>query len=155
MNLNSFSLKETLRIGKKIAEFARKGDVFCLSGELGAGKTLLAKGIAWGLGINKDAVISPTFVILRQYSGRLPLYHFDLYRLNNPGEILDLGYEEFFFGDGLTIVEWPDRLKWLLPEDCLNIRLSIRGENKRAFSIQAKGKRSKLLLRSLHENLGN
>ncbi|MFA5356213.1 MAG: tRNA (adenosine(37)-N6)-threonylcarbamoyltransferase complex ATPase subunit type 1 TsaE [Candidatus Omnitrophota bacterium] len=150
----SRSVKETLKIGSVIAKNSRKGDIICLFGEFGAGKTVLTKGIASGLGIKMGDVISPSFVLIRQHSrGRIPLYHFDLYRLERVNDILALGYEEYFYDDGVTVVEWADRLKSLLPREYLKIRLRIRSDLTRAFEFSAFGRRHKELLRKINEDI--
>ncbi len=152
MQLISKSISETLNIGRCLSRRLRPGDIICLSGQLGSGKTVLAKGIARGLGIKKQEIVSPTFVLLRQYSeGRAPLYHFDLYRLKSPEDILGLGYEEYLYGDGITVVEWPDRLGCLTPQDYLLITLEMRGEKKRRLKFKAFGKNYQRLLRQIHE----
>jgi tRNA threonylcarbamoyladenosine biosynthesis protein TsaE len=152
MRLISASIRRTLNIGRSLSRRLRPGDIVCLAGQLGSGKTILAKGMAWGLGIKMQEIVSPTFVLLRQYSeGRLPFYHFDLYRLNSPGDILGLGYEEYFYGDGITAIEWPDRLKYLTPQDYLLIELAVYGRNKRSLKFRAFGRRYKELLQNIHE----
>lgn len=156
MKLSSESVQETLNIGRLIGKALKPQDIIGLSGKLGSGKTVLAKGIAWGLGIKKNEIVSPSFVLLRQYpNSRLPFYHFDLYRLKLPEDILGLGYEEYLYADGVTAIEWPDRLKYLLPKDYLNIELVIRGKNKRALRFKAFGRRYLELLREIHENIGH
>src|SRR3989338_4907104 len=110
MVLISNSPRETMSIGKRIAKKLRKGDILCLFGEFGSGKTILTKGIALGLSLKKEEIISPSFVLLRQYSkAKIPLYHFDLYRLKKMQEIISLGYEEYFYNQGITVVEWAGR----------------------------------------------
>ncbi len=152
MRITSSSVKDTLKIGKAIAKNLKKGDIVCLFGNLGSGKTVLTKGIALGLGIRASEIISPTFVLIRQHTkSKLPVYHFDLYRLTSPKEIVNLGYEEYFFGDGVTIIEWADRLKYLLPKEYLKIKLSVAASNKRLFEFKASGSRHKELLNSLKE----
>lgn len=154
MKLSSESVQETLNIGRLIGKALKPQDIIGLSGKLGSGKTVLAKGIAWGLGIKKNEIVSPSFVLLRQYpDSRLPFYHFDLYRLKLPEDILGLGYEEYLYADGVTAIEWPDRLKYLLPKDYLNIELVIRGKNKRTLRFKAFGRRYLELLRKIHENI--
>ena len=108
---------ETEEIGKKLTQNVKPGDVFCLKGDLGAGKTVFAKGFASGLGI-KSEIPSPTFTILNEYhSGRLSLFHFDLYRLRDQNELFGIGYEEYFYGDGVTIIEWPEIAGSLVPQN--------------------------------------
>jgi len=156
MKFISNSVNDTIIIGKAIARNAKKGDIICLFGNLGSGKTVLTKGIAVGLGLNKDNIVSPSFVLLKEYlNAKVPLFHFDLYRLKNPKDILDIGYEEYLFGDGLTVIEWADRLKVLRPEEFLSISLSVKGRSKRQLVFKAEGKRHKELLRKIHENIIN
>ena len=109
-------------MGRVLGEWAQPGDVFLLTGPLGAGKTCLTQGLAWGLGVVEYAR-SPTFVIMTRYRGRMTLYHFDLYRINDPLEAWDLGLDEQLFGDGACVVEWADRAGELFPPDCLWIDL--------------------------------
>jgi len=156
MKLFSNSIKDTMVIGKAIARNVKKGDIICLFGNLGSGKTVLTKGIAEGLGVDKKNIVSPSFVILREYlKARVPLFHFDLYRLKDPKDILYIGYEEYLFGDGLTVIEWADRLKSLKLEEFLSINLSVKGNSKRQLVFKAKGKHYKDLLRGIHENIIN
>lgn len=117
----------TKEYGYRLAEEAVPGQVIALIGDLGAGKTTLTKYIAEGLGVTEH-VQSPTFTIVREYhSGRMPLYHFDVYRINDPDEMFEIGYEEYFYGDGLCVVEWADKIEELLPEGTRIIRLSYGG----------------------------
>ena len=154
MKIISQSVSDTLNIGRKIAKSLNKGDIICLYGELGSGKTVLTKGIAWGLGISRRAIISPSFVLIRPYSGKkMPLYHFDLYRLKEQKEISVLGYEEYLYGDGITVIEWADRLGYLLPREFLRIELFIRANSQRLLRIKAVGLRYAQLLRGIGENI--
>ena len=123
---------ETRALGLELAASARQGTVIALIGELGTGKTTLTKAIAEGLGVT-ESVTSPTFAILKEYaSGRLPLYHFDLYRIDDAEALYALGVEEYFCGDGVTVVEWADRAEELLPQDAIVIRLAYgRDANER------------------------
>lgn len=151
----STSVGQTLKIGSKLARHLRGGEIILLSGALGSGKTVLAKGIAQGLGINKDDVISPTFVLLRVHKGKHLLQHFDLYRLRSIEEIFALGYEEYFYSPAVTLIEWPQRLKFLLPKEFLKISLFTKAKNKRCLKFIAKGKRHKELLDKIHEDTGH
>ena len=141
IRIKSDSRGETLKIGRLLGRALRQGDIVCLSGELGAGKTVFTKGIATGMGISQDAIVSPTFILIRQHhQGRIPLYHFDLYRLKDPQDILLLGYEEYFYGGGVTVVEWPDRLKYLIPEKYLEVKITVRGKIQRLFEFKPAGR---------------
>jgi tRNA threonylcarbamoyladenosine biosynthesis protein TsaE len=151
----SRSVNQTLRIGKKIAANLNGGEVILLSGSLGAGKTVLAKGIAQGLGINKNVVVSPTFILLRVYQGKYLLQHFDFYRIKDPQDLLALGYQEYFYSDAVTVVEWPERLKFLLPKEFLKIKLCTKAKDQRYFKFTAKGARYKKLLEKIHEDTRN
>ena len=145
--LISNSEKQTLDLGKRLATFLQPKDIICLFGGLGAGKTIFVKGMAIGLGIDKDDVISPSFVLIREYLSKdkirkkIPLYHFDLYRLNSPNGVFNLGYEEYFYDKGICVIEWAQRLKRFLPEEYLKIEFFRIGKNKRKIKLIAKGKR--------------
>ncbi len=126
---------ETRALGLTIAEAAEPGDIVALIGDLGTGKTALTGYIAEGLGIKED-VISPTFTIVREYrSGRLPLYHFDVYRLSSGEELLDTGAEDYLEDSGLSVIEWADIVADVLPEDSLVVMLEYAGENARRITI--------------------
>jgi len=155
MNLISHSVKHTFNIGKTIAGYLDKGDIVCLFGELGSGKTVLTKGISSGLGVAKNKVISPTFVLIRQYKGRIPVYHFDLYRLDSPTDIFGLGYEEFFYDEGVCVIEWADRLKNLLPQEFLKIELFVKGAKTRLLNLTAQGRRYKALLKEIYAHISH
>lgn len=129
--------EETINLGKKLAGSLKPGGVIALMGELGSGKTTLTKGIALGLGVKSaDSVISPSFVLVREYKGKVPLYHFDLYRLNKIEDLEQLGYEEYFYGKGVTIVEWAEKAKSLLPSCYLKIELLHKKINERLIKIE-------------------
>jgi tRNA threonylcarbamoyladenosine biosynthesis protein TsaE len=154
MQLTSYSEKNTLAIGKLLAGFLAAGDVVCLFGQLGSGKTVFAKGIAWGLGIAREDITSPTFVLIRQHlAGRLPLYHLDLYRLDDNCQIAQLGYEEYFCGEGACVVEWADRLGGLLPKEYLKVTLKAQKSRTRKITLVGVGRRYQALISSLKDNI--
>lgn len=129
---------ETEKLGERIGQAAVPGMVVALIGDLGTGKTTLTKSIARGLGVT-ETVTSPTFNIIREYkSGRIPLYHFDVYRIADPDEMFELGYEEYFYGDGICVIEWADIIEELLPEDAVIIHID-RGasEEEREYIIES------------------
>lgn len=154
MEIISRSVKDTIRLGRAIARNLHKGDIICLFGQLGSGKTVLTKGIAQGLGIERNGIISPSFVLIRQHhNGRLPLYHFDLYRVKDPKDILAIGYEEYLYdGDGVSVIEWADRLKYLLPGEFFKIELFLKADSKRQLKFSAFGRRYKELGEKIHES---
>ncbi len=126
------SLTETRCLGKRLGELAQPGDVICLDGDLGAGKTTLTQAIASGLEVPASCyVTSPSFAILHEYMGRIPLYHMDFYRLHDSSEVAELGFEEYFYLSGLTVIEWSERGRELLPEECLQLRLESTGDDSR------------------------
>ena len=140
--LESTDIDTTLALGRCIGRTAQPGDVLALVGPLGAGKTHLVKGVAQGLGIDDPRqVISPTFVLIREYQGRLWLYHFDAYRLSGVGEMYELGCEEYFEGEGVCVVEWADRVRACLPRRCFEINLSVVGPTHRHIELAATGER--------------
>lgn len=145
----SHSTLHTERLGERIAKLAHPGDVVALWGELGAGKTVLARGIAQGLGLEPSDVTSPTYVILHEHAGgRLPLFHLDLYRLR-AGDLGSTGWEECLEGGGLTVIEWPDRAGDDLPGDRLDVRLEHIADTKRRVVIDATGPVSRARLEEL------
>lgn len=142
------SSNETADIGLRIGSLLRTGDVVCLSGDLGAGKTILAQGIALGLAVN-EPVTSPTFTVMQMYEGRVPVFHYDLYRLNRPEELLDIGFEEYSGSYGVSIIEWPDKFPDYMPTDALWISLSRVNERERKIELIPHGERYETLLREL------
>jgi tRNA threonylcarbamoyladenosine biosynthesis protein TsaE len=142
--LVSDSQSSTERLGEKLAPHLTSGDVILLSGDLGAGKTQLTKGIARGLGV-AEPVTSPTFNILLVHSGRIPLYHFDLYRLEEPDELDDIDYWGTLESDGVSVVEWGDRFSEALPADGLDVSLAITGDDARDIEVRALGPRGEAL----------
>lgn len=152
----SSSVSDTFKIGKAIARNLVKGDILCLFGELGSGKTVFTKGVAAGLGIKKSAIISPSFVLIRQYANtKLPLNHFDLYRLKTARDIIFLGYEEYLYDEAVTVIEWADRLGYLLPGEHLGIAIDIKGKEKREIKIIPRGKHYRDLLGKISLEMKN
>ena len=134
MVFESTSSQMTFEFAKKIGEKLKSGDVLCLDGDLGVGKTVFTKGVAAGLGI-KDDVSSPTFTLIQEYyGGRLPLYHFDVYRIDGLWDMDDLGYEEYFYGDGVCLIEWGRLIEELLPDD--TIYVTIEKDNSEGFDYR-------------------
>ncbi|MFA5374872.1 MAG: tRNA (adenosine(37)-N6)-threonylcarbamoyltransferase complex ATPase subunit type 1 TsaE [Dehalococcoidia bacterium] len=145
MKLTSHSPEETQRFGKELGHLARAGDVILLVGNLGAGKTCLTQGIAWGLDIDGYAR-SPSFVVVNEYKGRLPMYHIDLYRLDNIAEIADLGLDDYLYGHGLCVVEWADKALDLMPPQNLLIKIDLLSENERRLELKSNGERYKAII---------
>ena len=154
LRLRSASVEQTRRLGATLGRLLQPGDVLLLEGELGAGKTALTQGIGAGLGV-RSVINSPTFTILKEYTGRLPLYHFDLYRIESPEEVYALGFEDYFAGDGVCVVEWAERgesedtahTPW--PDDYLRIRLRAEGAAQvedRLIEVTSVGPRGAALL---------
>ena len=148
----SRSPEQTQQLGRRLGELSQSGDVFLLTGNLGSGKTCLTQGIAWGLGV-KEYAFSPSFVLIREYSGRLPLYHVDFYRLDHIQEIADLGLDEYLYGKGVCVVEWADKGIQLMPEQRLLINLSYLSDTERSLTFEPKGNRYIKLLASLSTEL--
>ncbi len=132
------SAEETMSFAEKLGSILQKGDVLTLAGDLGAGKTTFTKGLAKGLGITRT-VNSPTFTIIKEYKGRLPLYHMDVYRLEDSDE--DLGFEEYFSGDGVCVVEWAVFIEEYLPEERLELVISHKGDDEREIQVTPLGSR--------------
>ena len=133
------SERETFELGKKIGEQAKKGQIYTLDGDLGVGKTIFTKGVAAGLGIS-EPVNSPTFTIVQVYDGgRLPFYHFDVYRIGDPEEMEEIGYDDYFFGDGICIIEWANLIEELLPDYAIRVKIEKnleKGFDYRKISVQ-------------------
>jgi len=149
--VETHSPEETLDLGRRIGRAANPGDVLALVGDLGAGKTVLAKGVAEGLGAaSAREVVSPTFVLCREYlDGRLPLYHFDAYRLRGAADLEGIGASEIFGGEGLSLVEWADRAPQALPADRLEVNLEVTGPESRRLTFEARGPQAARLLASI------
>ena len=134
MQIESFSEKDTFALGRKIGEKAGPGQIYTLDGDLGVGKTVFTKGLARGLGI-REPVNSPTFTIVQEYrDGRLPLYHCDVYRIEDPEEMEESGYDDYFFGEGVCLIEWAEKIRELLPEKV--IRITIEKQLEKGFDYR-------------------
>jgi len=134
------STDETLELAGTVGELLRAGDVVSLVGDLGAGKTVFARGVARALGVT-EPVVSPSFTIVREYEGRMPLVHVDVYRIDTVQELYDLGFEEFVRDDGVTLVEWGDMIDGLLPGDRLDVRLTPGAtDDERVVEIEGQGR---------------
>ncbi len=151
LKLVTHNPEETQEFGKRCGELSKPGDIFLLTGELGAGKTCLTQGIAFGLGI-KEYALSPTFVIMRQLKGRLPLYHIDLYRLDRLEETADLGLDDYLYGDGISVIEWAEKAMSLMPAEHLLIQIEYINGSGRLLKIEPEGKRYQELVRELKKD---
>lgn len=143
------SAEETIDLGERLGRLLGPGDVIALFGDLGAGKTTLTKGIAVGLGLTAD-VHSPTFTLIHEHPGAVALYHVDLYRLSHEQEVETLGLEEYIYSDGVTVIEWADRMKSLLPKDRLDITLLMRGETERELTFETESERVAKIIEGLN-----
>ena len=140
LDLISHGAQHTHRLGARLGALLEPGDVLLLDGALGAGKTVFAQGVAAGLGVD-EPVTSPTFTLIHEYQGRLPLYHVDLYRVGGDGEAAALGLEDYFYADGVTLVEWSDRAASILPAAHLLVSLRAVAATKRAIRMLPRGRR--------------
>lgn len=139
MKLIINNIEDTEKIGKVIARSFEKGTVLCLDGDLGVGKTALTQFIAKEFGVN-EYITSPTFTIIKEYEGRLPFYHMDVYRIDSEEDMFDLGYDEYIYSEGVTIIEWSHKIIGILPEERINIEIQRLGDFARAMNITGKGK---------------
>lgn len=155
MKIRLNNLKDTEKLGKTIANCLVRASVICLDGDLGVGKTALTQFIAKELGV-KDYVVSPTFTIIKEYEGKFPLYHMDVYRVNSEDEMYDLGYEEYIYSEGITIIEWSNLIKDILPQEKINIEIKRIDDTKREIYIHGKGPAFECLIEELNnENTFN
>lgn len=150
LTFKSTNVEETMRFGEKLGMLLSPGDVVALVGELGAGKTTLVKGVVQGLGVtDRRAVKSPTFSLVHTYKGRMPVYHFDAYRLEDAQDMLDIGSDEMISGDGVAIVEWADKVSGCLPKEYLQITLTAVSQNERNIEICGYGRRYDKIINDL------
>lgn len=143
------SEEDTHELGRRLAQVLQAGAIVALVGDLGAGKTRLVQALAAALDVAPGEVNSPTFTLVQEYVGRVPLRHCDTYRLRHPDEFLDLGLDELFALDGIALIEWADRVAHLLPRDVLTIRIEITSPNSRLFRVEASGAQSRATCRRL------
>jgi len=141
--LKTITELETMKAGYALGSILKKGDVVCLEGDIGVGKTVFVKGMAASLDV-KEYVTSPTFTIVNEYNGKFPVYHFDVYRISDLEEMSEIGFEEYIYGDGVTIVEWADLIREILPGECIWIKLerdSSENGDMRIISIDFRGEK--------------
>jgi tRNA threonylcarbamoyladenosine biosynthesis protein TsaE len=150
LEIISHSPEQTQKFGVRIGQIALPGDIFLLVGGLGAGKTCLTQGIAWGLDIEEYAV-SPSFVVIRELHGRLPLYHIDFYRLDHLEEIAQLGLDDYLYGNGVCVVEWAEKGVGLLPQEHLLIEMSYLSDTERSLKLKPSGKRYRQIVAQLKQ----
>ncbi len=151
--LFSLSSKETQYFGEEFGKLLAPGCIIALYGDLGAGKTCFTQGLAKGLKVQEEYITSPTFTLINEYKGVMPMYHFDVYRLCGPEELEELGYEEYFYGRGVSIIEWAEKIEDLLPEDYLKICLEHQGPDTRRLIFEAFGQKEKGILANFRERI--
>lgn len=134
----SKSVEETIQAGYEFGMQLKPGDVVCLDGDLGAGKTHFVKGVASYFGIEPEKVSSPTYTLIHEYSGDIPVYHFDCYRLKHEEEALEIGAEEYLYGEGVCLIEWPEKIGSLIPEDAIQVKINHRSDSERELIIHKK-----------------
>ena len=147
------SPEQTWRIGEMLGRALGAGDTICLYGDLGAGKTSFSYGIALGLEVREQYITSPTYTFVNEYEGRVPLYHIDLYRLNDPEELENIGFEEYIDSDGVTVIEWAERAEDELPVERLSVYLTYVDEKSREIGFLAEGERYEKVLEELERNV--
>lgn len=138
MKITVNNLQDTEKIGKIISRCLEKGTVLCLDGDLGAGKTAITQFIAREFGV-KEYITSPTFNIIKEYEGRLPFYHMDVYRIESEDDMYDLGYDEYIYSEGVTVIEWSEKIRGILPEERIDVKIDRIDDNKRIMTIEGKG----------------
>jgi tRNA threonylcarbamoyladenosine biosynthesis protein TsaE len=149
------SVEKTMWLGQELGNQLAEGDVIALIGDLGGGKTWFTKGVARGLGIGSDSIVSPTFTLVNEYHGIHPLYHIDLYRLTTNSEVIALGLEEYLSGKGIAVIEWADRWPDELPEDTIQVELRMVNEHTRELRFSGTHARAREVLRRLKQRVGN
>jgi len=154
ISYTSPSLEKTMWLGQQLGALVGEGDVIALIGDLGGGKTWFTKGIALGLGIDADSIVSPTFTLVNEFHGTHPLYHIDLYRLSTRSDIAAIGLEEYLPGNGVTVIEWADRWPDELPEETIHVELSIVDDYTRELRFSASHVKTIEVLRQLEQRIG-
>lgn len=156
MKLTVNNLKDTEQVGKIIAHCLEAGTVLCLDGDLGVGKTAITQFIAREFGV-KDYITSPTFTIIKEYEGRLPFYHMDVYRIDSEEDMYDLGYEEYIYSEGVTIIEWSNKIEDILPDERINIEIQRLNDTSRIMTIDGRGRVFEKIAEELknYESTGN
>jgi len=148
LTIRTTSPEETTALGEELGKLLAPGDVVALYGDLGAGKTTLTRGIAVGLGLAAD-IHSPTFTLIHEHPGAIPLYHIDLYRLSNEREAESLGVEEYVYGDGVTVIEWGEKVQSILPAERLDITVRMTGDTDRELTLETESERLSEAIRGL------
>jgi tRNA threonylcarbamoyladenosine biosynthesis protein TsaE len=154
MHVETNDAEETIELGRLIGSLFQAGNVIALMGQLGSGKTCLVKGIAEGLGVkDRKAVTSPSFVLVKQYTGTMPIYHFDAYRMKSPDEMYDIDCVEFFWGNGVSIVEWADKVMECLPDEFIKIAIRTINQTSREIRISCKGGKYKNFMKEVKRKI--
>ncbi|MFQ5963745.1 MAG: tRNA (adenosine(37)-N6)-threonylcarbamoyltransferase complex ATPase subunit type 1 TsaE [Candidatus Scalinduaceae bacterium] len=154
IHIKTNNVEETIELGRVIGSLLGAGDVIALIGQLGAGKTYMVKGVAEGQGVmDRKVVTSPSYVLVKQYMGRLPIYHFDAYRMESPNEMYDIDCIDYFWNDGISIIEWADKVIECLPDEFIKITITIINATSRDIHVSYKGERYKDFLRKLREKV--
>lgn len=155
LGLTTHSPAETQRLGQHLGQLVRAGDIICLEGDLGSGKTCFTQGLGRGLGITED-IHSPTFILANEHrGGRWMLYHLDVYRMRSADEAMGIGLDDYLAGDGVVVIEWAEKIRAALPAECMWIKFDYAGENDRRLHFTATGARAIELLNEFRNALGN
>ena len=153
LTITTASESETIQLGRKLGALLKEGDVVGLVGELGSGKTWFTKGIALGLGVRPDTVItSPSFALVNEYEGRVTLFHMDVYRLESLSELLSAGLEEYLYSQGVVVLEWADRWPEILTEQTLTVELHIISEHRRQITLSGKHSRTREIIEAMKKS---
>jgi tRNA threonylcarbamoyladenosine biosynthesis protein TsaE len=154
VRIETGEVEQTIELGNLIGSLLKAGDVVALMGQLGAGKTYLTKGIAEGQGVkDRKEVTSPSFVLVKQYMGRMPIYHFDAYRIKSPDEMYDIDCVGFFWGEGISIIEWADKVMECLPDDFIKVTIETVGQTSRDIHVSYQGERYRSFMEEFKERI--